>query len=401
MISRLRGPARPMHPVAWWLWALAVAAAAAQTTNLALLALLAVAVGRVVVARKPVMGLPGGFSMFLRLALLVVLVRVVLQVLLVGSTGATVLFRLPRLPLPGWMAGVGLGGAVTLEATLAALSDGCRLAVMLICFGAANALATPARLLRQLPRGLQAFGVATTVALSAAPALAAAFARVRRARRLRGVPIGGPRGAVTIVAPVLEEALDRALAMAAALDARGFGRRTAVSRRRQRVAGPALLVGPVASVAGAFLLVGSQPVAGFGALLGPVLLGSGIATGLVGLRLAGAGVITTRYRPEPWTWPEWTTVLAGLASAFLVSVAVPIRVAQPDPWLLQGPVLSGTAVLAVLLALLPALAAPQVPGITAPTERAEPSERAEPTERAGQTEPIGPVALGGGSGERP
>ena len=56
------------------------------------------------------------------------------------------------MPLPDWAAGIRLLGPVTLEALLAGLYDGLRLATMLICVGAANALANPKRLLRSVPR---------------------------------------------------------------------------------------------------------------------------------------------------------------------------------------------------------------------------------------------------------
>lgn len=354
---------RELHPVAWWLWALAAATVAARTTNVVLLALVAVAVGRVVVARRPAAGGPGGFSMFLRLALTVVLIRVVLQALLVGSTGATTLFWLPRVPLPDWMAGVTLGGPVTAEAALAAVGDGGRLAVVLVCVGAANTLATPSRLLRYLPRGMQAFGLATSVALTAAPSLAAAFLRIRKARRLRGLPVGGVRGAVTIVAPVLEEALDRALVTAAALESRGFGRRVEVHGGRRALGGVALLAGPVAAVAGAYLLLGSRSAPLLSTATGAILLACGLLAGGLGVRLAGAGVLSTRYRPDPWGVPEWTALAAAAVSVALVAFAVPLRVTHPDPWSLQPPVLDLPAVLAVLFLMVAAVSPNSLAGL--------------------------------------
>ncbi len=56
---------------------------------------------------------------------------------------------------------------------------GLRLAVVLICFGAANSLASPYRLLRCLPSVLYEAGVAVTVSLAFAPEV------VRRSRRAR------------------------------------------------------------------------------------------------------------------------------------------------------------------------------------------------------------------------
>ena len=51
------------------------------------------------------------------------------------------------------MAGVSVGGAVTTEMLVHAIAQGSRLAVLMITFGAVNALASPSRLLRSLPGG--------------------------------------------------------------------------------------------------------------------------------------------------------------------------------------------------------------------------------------------------------
>lgn len=75
---------------------------------------------------------------------------------------------------------------MTLEALLFALYDGLRLATLLICVGAANALASPARLLRILPGALYEAGVAVVVAMTFAPNLVQDVERLRAARRLRG-----------------------------------------------------------------------------------------------------------------------------------------------------------------------------------------------------------------------
>jgi hypothetical protein len=50
-----------------------------------------------------------------------------------------------------WAAGVRVGGEVTLESLAAGFADGVRLATMIVCVGAANALTGPTRLLRSVP----------------------------------------------------------------------------------------------------------------------------------------------------------------------------------------------------------------------------------------------------------
>ena len=119
---------------------------------------------------------------------------------------------------------------VSLEGLLAALYDGLRLATLLLCVGAANVLANPKRLLKAMPAALHEIGVAVTVALSVAPQLIESGQRVRAARRLRGE--AGPRFHVfrEIALPVMTDALDRSLLLAAAMDSRGYGRAAAVPR---------------------------------------------------------------------------------------------------------------------------------------------------------------------------
>src|SRR6187431_1130469 len=105
--------ARALHPGAWWLWALGLAAAASRTTNpLINLMILAVA-GFVVVARRSSAPWAYAYGAFLRLGLIIIVVRIVLQaVLSTESQGIHVIVDLPEVPLPDWAAGLKLGGLI-------------------------------------------------------------------------------------------------------------------------------------------------------------------------------------------------------------------------------------------------------------------------------------------------
>ncbi len=360
LLELVQGPPRAVHPIAWWAWAAGVAGAASRTTNLVLLGLLGGALALVVTARRGQESWGGAFGVFLKIALVVVGIRVVLQALLVGGTGATVLFTLPTIALPAWFAGVALGGPVTGEAVLLAVCDGARLAVILVCFGAANSLASPARLLRSMPRGLHAAGVAISVALSVAPQLVSAAGRVRRGRRLRGMPTSGPRALVGIAVPVLEEALDGSLATASALDSRGFGRRGPASPATDAAVAGLLLAGPGLLVLGLYaLFVGASvtvPMLGTDAV-GALATGLGTLCIVSGTALAGRGVQITRYRPDPWRLPEYATVACGVAAAALVAAAAP-EVLLPPVWRIGLPGLDLAAAAGVAAAALPAVLTP-------------------------------------------
>ena len=221
---RLRLP-RALHPVAWWLWALGLAVAASRTTNPLLLGAIIGVVTWVVMARRSDAPWAKAFRLYV-IAGSGHGIRVFFRIVFGGDEGEIVLVPLPRSPLP--RSGITLFGDITAESLLGGFYDGLRLATMLICLGGANALANPRRLLRSMPPALHEVSTAVVVALSVFPQLAESFVRVQRARRLRPEPPRGAavgmRGLRSLAIPVLEDALDRSLLLAASMDSRGYGR---------------------------------------------------------------------------------------------------------------------------------------------------------------------------------
>lgn len=309
-MSPTRRLARPLHPAAWWVWALGLAVVATSTTNPVLLVLLVTVALLVVAARAP-QGGPIGIRLYLWLALIVLVVRVLFRMVLGTDDGGTVLFTLPEIPLPDLVAGIRLGGPVTLSGILAALYDAGRLAALLICVGAANVLADPRRLLRATPGALQELGTAVVLALGIAPQLVASTGRVRRARRLRGDTATGLRALRAMLIPVLEDALDRSIALAAAMDVRGFGRVAPGEATARRRASGLLLVGLLLLCAGTYgVLDATTP----GPMGGPTLL-LGVVLVVAGLTLAGRRVLRTSYRPQRWAPAEVGVALLGVVAA--------------------------------------------------------------------------------------
>ncbi|HVE74105.1 MAG TPA: CbiQ family ECF transporter T component [Mycobacteriales bacterium] len=348
---------RALHPMAWWAWALGMATAASQTTNPLLLGVLLAVVGYVVSARRGDAPWARAFSAYLLLGLAVVVIRVVFNALLGAGVGGHVLVVLPQADLPGWAKGINLGGPVTAEEVLAAVYDGLRLAALICCVGAANALANPKRALRSLPAALYEIGVAVAVALSVAPQLVESVLRVRRARRLRGAPGRGLRGVRAIAMPVLEDALSRSLRLAAAMDSRGYGRTGDVPAGVRRTTTSLVLGGLTGLCLGLYGLLDATapPLLGFGGTAVGVALCAG------GLVLGGRRITRTRYRPDPWRLPEWLVALSGVACAagMLATAAIsPLRLYPSlDP--LQWPELPVLPLLAILAGVVPALAAPR------------------------------------------
>nr|WSX74298.1 energy-coupling factor transporter transmembrane protein EcfT [Streptomyces sp. NBC_00899]WSX79637.1 energy-coupling factor transporter transmembrane protein EcfT [Streptomyces sp. NBC_00899] len=352
-------PGANLHAGAWWIWALGLATAASRTTNVLLLALLTAVAGYVVAARRTDAPWARSYGTFLRLGLAVLAIRLVFAIVL-GSPipGTHTLFTLPEVPLPGWAQGVRLGGRVTAESVVFALRDGMKLATLLVCVGAANSLANPARLLKSLPGALYEAGVAVVVAMTFAPHLVADVARLRAARRLRGRDDRGVRALLQVGLPVLEGALERSVALAAAMDARGYGRTADVPPAVRRTTAALTVGGLLGICAGTYGLLAAG---GAGAGYGLPLLLLGLAAAVAGLRLGGRRSPRTRYRPDAWGARAWLVAGSGAAVAAAMIAAATYAPAALDPPAvpLAAPTLPLWPAACVLLGLLPAVAAPK------------------------------------------
>ncbi|MFJ4837066.1 energy-coupling factor transporter transmembrane protein EcfT [Streptomyces sp. NPDC088746] len=360
-----RGNALPAG--AWWLWALGLATAASRTTNPLLLGLLVGVAGYVVAARRTDAPWARSYGVFIKLGLVVVGVRLVFSVVLGSSVpGTHALFTMPGVPLPDWAQGIRIGGRVTAEQVVFALYEGAKLATLLICVGAANSLANPARLLKSLPGALYEVGVAVVVAMTFAPNMVADVARLRTARRLRGRPTGGVGAVLQIGLPVLEGALERSVAVAASMDARGYGRTAQVPPAVRRTTHVLTLGGLLGVCAGTYGLLAAQ-----GAVHGLPLLLAGLVAALAGLRLGGRRSVRTRYRPDRWGVRAWLVAASGaaVAAAMIWAGAAAPDALRPGVVPLTAPVLPLWPAAAVLIGLLPAVVAPLPPSPSDSKER--------------------------------
>ncbi|MFG2590445.1 energy-coupling factor transporter transmembrane protein EcfT [Streptomyces sp. NBC_01166] len=380
-MTRSTGPAR-LHPAlrapgatrgnalpagAWWLWALGLATAASRTTNPLLLGLLVGVAGYVVAARRTDAPWARSYGAFIKLGLVVVGVRLVFSVVLGSSVpGTHALFTMPGVPVPDWAQGIRIGGRVTAEQVVFALYEGAKLATLLICIGAANSLANPARLLKSLPGALYEVGVAVVVAMTFAPNMVADVARLRTARRLRGRPTGGVGAVLQIGLPVLEGALERSVAVAASMDARGYGRTAQVPPAVRRTTHVLTLGGLLGVCAGTYGLLAAQ-----GAVHGLPLLLAGLLAALAGLRLGGRRSVRTRYRPDRWGVRAWLVAASGaaVAAAMVWAGAAAPDALRPGVVPLTAPVLPLWPAAAVLIGLLPAVVAPLPPSPSDSKER--------------------------------
>lgn len=374
-MSDPRRIARTLHPGAWWLWALGLATAASRTTNPLLLALIVVVAGYVVAARRTSAPWTRAFRASLILGAVIIVTRLVFEILFGTLDGPTELFALPSVPLPDWAAGVEIGGPVTLEGLLIGLAQALQIATIIACVGAANSLANPTRLLKAVPGALYELGVAVVVGMTLAPQAVEDVRRVRRARRLRGRPTNGVKGMLSVARPVLEGSFDRSLQLAASMDARGYGRRAAVPRATRVLTAVFTLGGLIGVLCGVYGLLDASSPGWTGV---PLLLG-GLVVSLAGMALAGRSATRSRYRPDPWRWPEWSTVLAGVVpAAVLVACSLQGMTALLGPAIpLRWPVLPLLPALAILVALLPSVTTPPQEVAVDPADNAAPRKQDE------------------------
>lgn len=309
-----------MHPIAWWIWALGIAVATTRSPGIVSTVVLVVALVTVVALCHERSAFSRAFPAFLALAAGIVVIRVVFYVLVGIKTGTDVLLPLPRIPLPDWAAGIALLGPVTTSGLLAAVAAGSSLAALLVCFGAAIALTNPQRTLRSLPASLHVLGTSSVIALTLAPQFVESWQRVRRAQALRGRAVHGRKAIAATMLPVLQDALERSIALAASMDSRGYAR---MHHGSSRLVLSALLTALLGAALGTYaLLDGTAPRW----LAVPLLLGGGAAA-MFGSLVASRRVATTRYRPDPWRGRETFIAVCGVAVA-IIAVTLPALLAQ-------------------------------------------------------------------------
>jgi energy-coupling factor transport system permease protein len=281
-------------PISWWLLALSMAVLAGASSNaLVQLSIAAVALLLVLTLREDA---PWSRSVgfYLALAAFVVIARVLFRLVFnIQDPTETTAISLPQLTLNlGFGPEVKLFGAISFEALASGATDGLRLAAIILSIGMASSLANPRRLLKATPSALYEIASSVSVAINLAPQLIASLQRVRRARALRGRSRGIGSLASTVI-PVLEDAIESSLQLAASMDSRGFGRRGEMTKSELLLARGSSLAAVAFLTIGSFmLLVGNQQ--GFGFLV----IALGLVSGYLSVRVNSKARIRTRFQPE-------------------------------------------------------------------------------------------------------
>jgi energy-coupling factor transport system permease protein len=169
------------------------------------------------------------------------------------------------------------------------------------------------------------------------------------------------------------------------MDARGYGRRAAVTRTTRRLASGATAGGLLRVIVGTYGMLdpGSLPAGGIPFVtIGAVLLGVALVAG-------GRRTTRTRYRPDVWRAREWG--VSGSGAVVLVSMVVASAIGvgglQLQVYPLHFPTLPVLPLVGILFAIAPAWLAPpaRTTGTPAPPI---PTDPASSTTRRRRTEPI-------------
>ncbi len=154
------------------------------------------------------------------IAVAFVALRVVYRVVFGGASGSGVtLADLPRIQLEGPFAHIAILGPITTGGVAAAALSALPFAGVILAFGVLGSLVDVRALLtRGAVRGpVRTISRALVIAWATLPALRDSVLRVRVARELRG-----ERSLQSLIVPVLEHTVERALALGASMEVRGF-----------------------------------------------------------------------------------------------------------------------------------------------------------------------------------
>jgi len=307
--------ASQIAPGAWWLLGLSLAICAGISSSApTLLAIQTLAVFIVLMAREDA---PWSRSLlfYVGTAALVVLIRVTFRIIFNFDSPDQVALNLPAIRITfGPLGELDLLGRVSQSSITTALRDGLRMSAITLSIGMANSLANPRRLLKSTPAALYGVTSSFVIALNLAPQLIASARRIRLSSQLRNASNRATKG-LMLIAPILEDSIDRSMALAASMDARGFGRRGSLTARQVRFSRLASLVSISALASGTyFLLTADAPWATL------VTFAFGLSGIYASLKISGASNLRTRYATHVWQIND--SLVAGAAALSVILFAL-------------------------------------------------------------------------------
>ena len=225
LLDHSRSTRSRIHPFAWWAWAIVLSVVLFISSEPWFAAGLVVASAILVRAYKEITPWSRSFVVAMKFIAVILLIRMAIAILIGVPIPGTTIITLPTFQLPEWIAGIRLGGPVTTERLTSTLGEVMIIIGVVALFAAATSLTSPHRVIRAIPLAFYQLGLVLTIATSVFPQFVVAIRRITLARRLRGQEVRGLRHWRKIAIPLLEDALERSLDLAAAMESRGFGQR--------------------------------------------------------------------------------------------------------------------------------------------------------------------------------
>jgi len=296
-----------MHTGAWVAWVSMVMVIALSTQNPFYLGVLLLSITLVaVLAPKTGAGVAGLRAFFLiGTGLLVVSVGIAV---INGNYGGHILFTLPGPDLPRWFGGLRIGGPVTAEGLVAAITRGMAILSIFLGFATFNATVSPQRVLRTAPAALFHAGLIVTIGLTLLPSTIEDLRRIREIQALRGARTG-IRQLPALVVPAVISGLERSMRLAEAMEARGYAAGAAPARA-PRVIGTLSAPLILAAAWGWFYFENLRVLAAFAGLLGILAL-------VYWVWSAAASSHTTRLYREAFRPVDRAGVALSVAVAFI------------------------------------------------------------------------------------
>jgi energy-coupling factor transport system permease protein len=349
----------PLHAVTWLVWAIAAAACVQVAPNPLYVAVVLAISFLVVSAHRLDTQLARAFPILVGLGVVFAVIRVVLTALTTHSPSIDgppehLWFTLPSATLPDLLGGFTVGGTIEGDVVLYAAAQAFAVVGILGAFGAFNAVASHHELVQALPRAFHEPGLIVTVGLAFVPSTMTAVADAREADLARTGGRVVRRGRlVRLSVPIVESGLERAVALAESMDARGFA-------HQQRGRGDALAawLGLVSmlSLGGAFVaLIGRRSdVAVVAVVLGLVALAGAVVAG-------SRSTTTSRHRPRRITGLDVVVGVVAMAAPIMLSVVGSVLDLELfwTPYPLRFPPFSLAAVACLALLAVPVLVPPR------------------------------------------
>lgn len=317
MITHLK--ASSLSPASWWGLGVALAICAGTASSIwTIAAIIAFAILTILTAREKA---PWSRSLrfYLLTAALVIAIRVGFRVLFNFDSTSDVALDLPPVTVSfGQLGEMHLLGRVSNLSLASALRDGLRMAAIIMSVGLANSLANPRRLLKATPSALYEVATAFVIALNLAPQLISSAKRVQLSNQLRSTT-KKKGGGLRLLPSILEDALESSMALAASMDARGFGRQGALSNSQLQVARVSSFFSVIAFAIGSYLLLATDL-----SWVSLLTLCSGLVALVTSLKISSLANLRTRYVVQPWLFRD-TLVTCGSATLIALFVTGVIK----------------------------------------------------------------------------